>query len=105
MDLSDIEIRRAKINSSVVDELIAALNAELKRQYPEEGATHFRLDPDEVAEGRGAFLVGYAIARSICELFREPDVFLGYFAGGVTMGQLLCIPMLAVGAWLMLRTR
>jgi len=53
----------------------------------------------------GAFLVGYAIARSICELFREPDVFLGYFAGGVTMGQLLCIPMLAVGAWLMLRTR
>lgn len=53
----------------------------------------------------GAFLVGYAIARSICELFREPDVFLGYLAGGVTMGQLLCIPMLAVGLWLMLRAR
>ena len=25
--------------------------------YPEPGATHFRLDPDEVAEGNGAFLV------------------------------------------------
>ncbi|MEJ0015535.1 MAG: prolipoprotein diacylglyceryl transferase [Acetobacteraceae bacterium] len=53
----------------------------------------------------GAFLVGYAIARSVCEFFREPDVFLGYLAGGVTMGQLLCIPMLAAGLWLMLRTR
>jgi len=53
----------------------------------------------------GAFLVGYAIARTTCEFFREPDVFLGYLIGGVTMGQLLCIPMLAVGLWLMLRAR
>jgi phosphatidylglycerol---prolipoprotein diacylglyceryl transferase len=53
----------------------------------------------------GAFLVGYAIARSTCEFFREPDVFLGYLLGGVTMGQLLCIPMLLVGLWLMLRAR
>ncbi len=51
----------------------------------------------------GAFLVGYAIARGISEFFREPDVFLGYLAGGVTMGQLLCIPMLIAGLWLMLR--
>jgi phosphatidylglycerol:prolipoprotein diacylglycerol transferase len=53
----------------------------------------------------GAFLVGYAIARTTCELFREPDVFLGYLIGGVTMGQLLCIPMLIAGLWLMLRTK
>jgi phosphatidylglycerol:prolipoprotein diacylglycerol transferase len=53
----------------------------------------------------GAFLVGYAIARTTCEFFREPDVFLGYLIGGVTMGQLLCIPMLIAGGWLMLRTR
>src|SRR6201994_1298473 len=53
----------------------------------------------------GAFLVGYAIARTTCEFFREPDVFLGYLIGGVTMGQLLCIPMLAAGLWLMLRAR
>lgn len=38
--------------------LIARLNEELRRQYPEEGANHFRLDPDEVGPGRGAFLVG-----------------------------------------------
>jgi phosphatidylglycerol:prolipoprotein diacylglycerol transferase len=53
----------------------------------------------------GAFLVGYGIARSTCELFREPDVFLGYLIGGVTMGQLLCIPMLLAGCWLMLRVK
>lgn len=55
-----IEIRREEITSPVVRALIRALNAELSRTYPEEGATHFRLDPDEVAEGRGAFLVAYA---------------------------------------------
>ena len=53
----------------------------------------------------GAFLVGYAIARSTCEFFREPDVFLGYLVGGITMGQLLCIPMLIAGGWLILRRR
>jgi len=53
----------------------------------------------------GAFLAGYAIARGSCEFFREPDVFLGYLVGGATMGQLLCVPMLIGGLWLMLRTR
>jgi phosphatidylglycerol:prolipoprotein diacylglycerol transferase len=32
-------------------------------------------------------------------------VFLGYLIGGVTMGQLLCIPMLIAGGWLILRRR
>lgn len=53
----------------------------------------------------GAFLVGYGIARTTGEFFREPDVFLGYLIGGVTMGQLLCIPMLITGTWLILRAR
>jgi phosphatidylglycerol:prolipoprotein diacylglycerol transferase len=53
----------------------------------------------------GAFLIGYGVARIIGEFFREPDVFLGYLIGGVTMGQLLCIPMLIAGAWLILRAR
>src|SRR5260370_31876011 len=39
--------------------LISALNAELKSLYPEEGATQFRLDPADVAEGAGAFMVAY----------------------------------------------
>ena len=53
----------------------------------------------------GAFLVGYGIARTTGEFFREPDLFLGYLIGGVTMGQLLCIPMLLAGFWLILRSK
>jgi phosphatidylglycerol---prolipoprotein diacylglyceryl transferase len=53
----------------------------------------------------GAFLVGYGCARIIGEFFRQPDVFLGYLLAGATMGQLLSIPMVIAGAWLILRTR
>ena len=45
----------------------------------------------------GAFAVGYAIARSICELFREPDAQLGFLWGGLTMGMLLNIPLMLAG--------
>jgi phosphatidylglycerol:prolipoprotein diacylglycerol transferase len=51
----------------------------------------------------GIFLIGYGIARIVGELFREPDDFLGFLWFGATMGQLLSIPMLAVGLWLALR--
>lgn len=53
----------------------------------------------------GAFLAGYGIARIIGELFREPDAFLGFLAFGATMGQLLSIPMVLVGAALMALAR
>lgn len=54
---SKVIIQRYDILSPVAQALIAELNAELSKQYPEPGATHFRLDPDEVAAGNGAFLV------------------------------------------------
>ncbi|MCC7283081.1 MAG: prolipoprotein diacylglyceryl transferase [Acetobacteraceae bacterium] len=53
----------------------------------------------------GVFLVGYGLARISGEFFREPDSFLGFLAFGATMGQLLSVPMLAVGLWLILRSR
>jgi phosphatidylglycerol:prolipoprotein diacylglycerol transferase len=53
----------------------------------------------------GAFLAGYGVARIIGELFRQPDAHLGFLLGGATMGQLLSLPMIAVGAWLMLRAQ
>jgi phosphatidylglycerol:prolipoprotein diacylglycerol transferase len=53
----------------------------------------------------GAFLVGYGVARIIGEFFRQPDLFLGYLVGGATMGQLLSIPMVLAGVWLILRAR
>jgi phosphatidylglycerol---prolipoprotein diacylglyceryl transferase len=45
----------------------------------------------------GWFAVLYAIARSFCEFFREPDAQLGFLWGGATMGQLLSIPLFLVG--------
>ena len=53
----------------------------------------------------GLFLAGYAVARMIGELFRQPDAFLGFLAFGVTMGQLLSLPMLVAGLGLMLHAR
>lgn len=51
----------------------------------------------------GTFIAGYAVARMIVEFFREPDDFLGYLFGFVTMGQLLCLPMLVYGLYLIFR--
>jgi len=45
----------------------------------------------------GCFAVGYALARTTCEFFREPDAQLGFLWGGATMGQVLCIPLLIAG--------
>jgi phosphatidylglycerol---prolipoprotein diacylglyceryl transferase len=48
----------------------------------------------------GAFFLGYGIARTICEFFREPDAQLQEFTrnmGGLTMGMLLCIPLIVAG--------
>ena len=53
----------------------------------------------------GVFLAGYGIARTIAELFRQPDVHLGFLSGGTTMGQWLSAPMVAAGSYLMVRAR
>jgi len=69
--------------------------------------TWFALRPREAgSEGRltGIFLIGYGMARSIAELFREPDAQLGFLLGGMTMGQLLSLPMIAIGILLVARS-
>ena len=43
------------------------------------------------------FLLGYGTLRFITEFAREPDAFLGYLALGLTMGQWLCLAMIAGG--------
>ncbi|MGB6539066.1 MAG: prolipoprotein diacylglyceryl transferase [Xanthobacteraceae bacterium] len=45
----------------------------------------------------GSFALGYGIARITCEFFREPDPQLGFLWGGLTMGMLLCIPLMLAG--------
>jgi putative acetyltransferase len=73
-DSTSLVIRPTDILSPEALALIAALNAELSASYPEPGATHFRLDPDEVADGRGAFLVASRAGRPIgCGAVRRID--------------------------------
>ena len=43
------------------------------------------------------FLIGYGVFRFVAEFAREPDSFLGFLAGGLTMGQWLSLPMMALG--------
>jgi phosphatidylglycerol:prolipoprotein diacylglycerol transferase len=45
----------------------------------------------------GLFAIVYALARSFCEFFREPDPQLGFLWGGLTMGMLLSIPLFLAG--------
>lgn len=54
---ASIRISDVALDMPTARDLIGELNFELARQYPEEGANHFRLDPDEVAPGNGAFVV------------------------------------------------
>ncbi|MBC2776706.1 prolipoprotein diacylglyceryl transferase [Parasphingopyxis marina] len=48
----------------------------------------------------GAFLMGYGLSRFVVEFFREPDDHLGLLWFNLSMGQLLTLPMLIGGAWL-----
>ena len=53
----------------------------------------------------GIFLCGYAVARIVGEVFRQPDAFLGFLVAGATMGQLLSLPMFLAGLVLIVRAR
>lgn len=46
----------------------------------------------------GVFLVGYAAARGISELFREPELLTATLPFGTTWGQWLSLPMFLIGA-------
>ena len=59
MDSETITIAHADLTAAGSRALIDALNAELRDLYPEPGANHFRLEPGEVADRRGAFLVAH----------------------------------------------
>ena len=52
----------------------------------------------------GLFATGYGLFRFMVEFVRVPDAQLGYLAfGWLTMGQALCLPLILVGLWLLLR--
>ena len=50
----------------------------------------------------GVFSLGYGVFRFFVEFFREPDADIGFIAfGWLTMGQLLCVPMIIAGILLL----
>jgi phosphatidylglycerol---prolipoprotein diacylglyceryl transferase len=51
----------------------------------------------------GAFLAGYGLMRFLVEYTREPDRFLGLLSLGFSMGQWLSLPMVVVGAAILIR--
>jgi GNAT superfamily N-acetyltransferase len=69
-----LAIRRADIMAPEAQSLIDALNAELSARYPEPGPNYFRLDAEEVAPGRGAFLIASRKGRPVgCGAVRRID--------------------------------
>ena len=54
----------------------------------------------------GLFLIGYGVFRFSVEFVRLPDAHIGYLAfGWLTMGQILTLPMLILGAVLMFKAK
>lgn len=54
--------------------------------------------PRGLGQVSAVFLMGYGLARFFAEYFREPDAHLGLLWLGWSMGQWLCVPMVAGGA-------
>jgi phosphatidylglycerol:prolipoprotein diacylglycerol transferase len=52
-----------------------------------------------------AFLVGYGVLRFFVEFTRQPDSQLGFVLGPLSMGQLLCLLMIAAGIAMAIGTR
>lgn len=62
----------------------------------------FALKPRPRMAVAALFLLGYGCARCFCEFFRMPDPQYGYLAfGWLTMGQVLSVPMIIIGALLL----
>ncbi len=64
----------------------------------------FSRTPRPVGRVTGLFGLLYGSFRFLTEFVRQPDEQIGYVAfQWLTMGQILSLPMIAIGAWLLLR--
>ena len=50
----------------------------------------------------GIFMIGYGVSRIFIEFFRSPDPQIGFFMETYTMGQLLSVPLIIIGVYLVL---
>ena len=53
----------------------------------------------------GFFALIYGCALIFVEFFRVPDSFIGYYAGFITQGMILSLPLVGIGIWLLIRSR
>ena len=51
----------------------------------------------------GVLLAGYGVTRGMVEFVREPDAQIGLLLDSVSMGQLLSVPMIIFGVYLIMR--
>jgi len=68
-------------------------------------ATHRFLALRHPGRVAGLFALAYGFIRIFVEFFREPDPQIGLYAGIITRGMVLSTPMLAIGLWLVIRSR
>ena len=47
------------------------------------------------------FIAGYGLSRFVVEFFRQPDLHLGFVLGPFSMGQVLSLPMILLGAFML----
>jgi GNAT superfamily N-acetyltransferase len=67
-------IHPTDLHDDVAIQLIARLNNELAAMYPQPGANHFSLGAEEVADGRGVFLVAHLDDVAVgCAALRQLD--------------------------------
>ena len=59
--------------------------------------THRKLALRRPGVVAGSFMVGYGLARSFCEFFREPDAGHWFTFGPFTAGILYSLPMILAG--------
>ncbi|KZN53354.1 prolipoprotein diacylglyceryl transferase [Pseudoalteromonas luteoviolacea] len=61
----------------------------------------YRKQPRPAGSIAGLFLLGYGTFRFAIEYFREPDSHIGLYAGVISQGQILSLPMIIGGLGLM----
>ena len=57
----------------------------------------YSVKPRKTGSVAALFCIGYAAARFVVEFFREPDAYLGLGLLGLSRGQWLTLPVLALG--------
>ena len=67
--------------------------------------THKRCGLQSPGLVTGMFLMGYGLARSFCELFRQPDPLHAFTVGPLTPGSTYSIPMILLGLWFISNAR